>query len=52
MQLNTLTVKNNDIKTASRDEAAACLKGSGQYVRLLGKTVFGFDSGKKMAKNS
>ena len=30
-----LTVNDIDIRTASHDEAAACLKGSGQYVRLL-----------------
>ena len=32
-----LTVNDIDIRTASHDEAAACLKGSGQYVRLLDK---------------
>jgi len=30
-----LSVNDIDIRAASHDEAAACLKGSGQYVRLL-----------------
>ena len=30
-----LSVNDIDIRQASHDEAAACLKGSGQYVRLL-----------------
>ena len=30
-----LSVNEIDIRQASHDEAAACLKGSGQYVRLL-----------------
>ena len=37
-----LTVNDIDIRAASHDEAAACLKGSGQYVRLLGKNLLSF----------